>query len=123
MSYFIEYIRTYANVNKKGMVLQEFVQQIEHVLIPDELSLDALKSELEAAIKTMNAKYPRTMPVYLTHAGAGNHFQWDILVEGRPELCVCVISFKKVRGIYQYSLHPEEPAHNALEMHAQSAGK
>ena len=123
MSYFIEYIRTYANVNKKGMVLQEFVQQIENVLIPDELSLDALKSELEAAIKTMNAKYPRTMPVYLTHAGAGNHFQWDILVEGRPELCVCVISFKKVRGIYQYSLHPEEPAHNALEMHAQSAGK
>lgn len=123
MSYFIEYIRTYANVNKKGMVLQEFVQQIENVLIPDELSLDALKSELEAAIKTMNAKYPRTMPVYLTHAGAGNHFQWDILVEGRPELCVCVISFKRVRGIYQYSLHPEEPAHNAPEMHAQSAGK
>ena len=123
MSYFIEYIRTYANVNKKDIVLQEFVQQIENVLIPDELSLDALKSELEAAIETMNAKYPRTMPVYLTHAGAGNHFQWDILVEGRPELCVCVISFKRVRGIYQYSLHPEEPAHNALEMHAQSAGK
>lgn len=123
MSYFIEYIGTYSNVNKKGMVLQEFVQQIENVLIPDELSLDALKSELEAAIKTMNAKYPRTMPVYLTHAGAGNHFQWDILVEGRPELCVCVISFKRVRGIYQYSLHPEEPAHNAPEMHAQSAGK
>lgn len=123
MSYFIEYIRTYANVNKKGMVLQEFVQQIENVLIPDELSLDALKSELKAAIETMNAKYPRTMPVYLTHAGAGNHFQWDILVEGRPELFVCVISFKRVRGIYQYSLHPEEPAHNALERHAQSAGK
>lgn len=123
MSYFIEYIGTYSNVNKKGMVLQEFVQQIENVLIPDELSLDALKSELEAAIKTMNAKYPRTMPVYLTHAGAGNHFQWDILVEGRPELRVCFISFKRVRGIYQYSLHPQEPAHNALEMHAQSAGK
>ena len=113
MSYFIEYIRTYANVNKKGMVLQEFVQQIENVLIPDELSLDALKSELKSAIETMNAKYPRTMPVYLTHA----------LVEGRPELYVCVISFKRVRGIYQYSLHPEEPAHNALETHAQSASK
>ena len=123
MSYFIEYIRTYANVNKKGMVLQEFVQQIENVLIPDELSLDALKSELKSAIETMNAKYPRTMPVYLTHSGAGNHFQWDILVEGRPELFVCIISFKRVRGIYQYSLHPEEPAHNALEMHAQSASK
>ena len=123
MSYFIEYIGTYANVNKKGMELQEFVQQFENFLIPNKLSLDALKSELKAAIETMNAKYPRTMPVYLTHAGAGNNFQWDILVEGRPELCVCVISFKQVRGIYQYSLHPEEPAHNALEMHAQSAGK
>ena len=123
MSYFIEYIRTYANVNKKGMVLQEFVQQIENVLIPDELSLDALKSELKSAIETMNAKYPRTMPVYLTHAGAGNHFQWDILVEGRPELFVCVISFKRVRGIYQYSLHPEEPAHNEPQRHAQSASK
>ena len=123
MSYFIEYIRTYANVNKKGMVLQEFVQQIENVLIPDELSLDALKSELESAIETMNAKYPRTMPVYLTHAGAGNHFQWDIQVKDKPYDKVCTISFKRVRGIYQYSLHPEEPAHNALEMHAQSASK
>lgn len=123
MNYFIEYIGTYSNVNKKGMELQEFVQQFENFLIPDELSLDALKSELKSAIETMNAKYPRTMPVYLTHAGAGNHFRWDILVEGRPELCVCVISIKKVRGIYQYSLHPEEPAHNAPERHAQSAGK
>ena len=123
MSYFIEYIRTYANVNKKGMVLQEFVQQIENVLIPDELSLDALKSELKSAIETMNAKYPRTMPVYLTHAGAGNHFQWDIQVKDKPYDKVCIISFKRVRGIYQYSLHPEEPAHNALERHAQSASK
>ena len=123
MSYFIEYIWTYANVNKKGMVLQEFVQQIENILIPDELSLDALKSELKSAIETMNAKYPRTKPVYLTHAGAGNHFQWDIQVKDRPYDKVCTISFKRVRGIYQYSLHPEEPAHNALERHAQSAGK
>lgn len=123
MSYFIEYIWTYANVNKKGMVLQEFVQQIENILIPDELSLDALKSELKSAIETMNAKYPRTKPVYLTHAGAGNHFRWDIQVKDRPYDKVCTISFKRVRGIYQYSLHPEEPAHNALEMHAQSASK
>lgn len=123
MSYFIEYIRTYANVNKKGMKLQEFVLQFGYFLIPDELSLDALKSELEAAIETMNAKYPRTMPVYLTHAGAGNHFQWYIQVKDRPYDYVCVISFKRVRGIYQYSLHPEEPAHNAPERHAQSAGK
>lgn len=123
MSYFIEYIRTYANVNKKGMKLQEFVLQFGYFLIPDELSLDALKSELKSAIETMNAKYPRTMPAYLTHAGAGNHFQWYIQVKDRPYDYVCVISFKRVRGIYQYSLHPEEPAHNALEMHAQSAGK
>ena len=123
MRYFIEYIGTYSNVNEKGMVLQEFVQQFENFLIPNELSLDALKSELKAAIETMNAKYPRTMPVYLTHAGAGNHFQWDIQVKDKPYDKVCTISFKRVRGIYQYSLHPEEPAHNALEMHAQSASK
>lgn len=119
MSYFIEYIRTYANVNKKGMKLQEFVQQFEDFLIPDELSLDALKSALEMTVDLMNAKYPRSMPVYLTRSGGGSHFQWHIQVKDRPDAYVCVISFKRVRGIYQYSLHQQEPAHKVPQSNAQ----
>ena len=43
MSYFIDYIKTYANVNRKGRELQIYVQQFEHHLIEDESSLLALK--------------------------------------------------------------------------------
>lgn len=59
MSYFIDYIKTYANVNRKGRELQIYVQQFEHYLIEDENSLKALKYDIERRIMVMNEKYPR----------------------------------------------------------------
>ena len=50
MSYFIDYIKTYANVNRKGRELQIYVQQFEHHLIEDESSLLALKCDIEHKI-------------------------------------------------------------------------
>lgn len=54
MSYFIDYIKTYANVNRKGRELQIYVQQFEHYLIEDENSLKALKYDIERRIMVMN---------------------------------------------------------------------
>ena len=54
MRYFIDNIKTYASVNKKGRALQIYVQQFDRHLIADECSLDALKCDIEHQIKVMN---------------------------------------------------------------------
>lgn len=57
MSYFIDNIKTYANVNKKGRALQIYVQQFDRHLIANECSLDALKCDIEHQIKIMNERF------------------------------------------------------------------
>ena len=47
MRYFIEDIKTYKSVNKKGQALQDFVTPLEQYLVADELSLDALKANID----------------------------------------------------------------------------
>lgn len=54
MNYFIDNIKTYSNVNKKGRGLQIFVQQFDRHLIANECSLDALKCDIEHQIKIIN---------------------------------------------------------------------
>lgn len=49
MRYFIDNIKTYASVNKKGRALQIYVQQFDRHLIADECSLDA--SELGSVVE------------------------------------------------------------------------
>ncbi len=75
MRYFIDNIKTYANVNKKGRALQIYVQQFDRHLIADECSLDALKCDIEHQIKVMNEKYPRSRPVrlYYVSGQCGKH--------------------------------------------------
>lgn len=98
MSYFIDYIKTYANVNRKGRELQIYVQQFERHLIEDENSLKALEHDIECRITAMNEKYPRSRPVRLDVFDDGRVGQWTILVE--YDSIVCIISNKKVLGCY-----------------------
>ena len=51
MYFFIDNIKTYASVNKKGRELQLFVRQFDRHLIADKCSLDALKCDIEHQIK------------------------------------------------------------------------
>lgn len=100
MHYFIDNIKTYANVNKKGRELQIFVQQFDRHLIADECSLDALKCDIEHNINIMNEKYPRSRPVLLKVFDNGKDGQWTILVEHDSDSIVCIISYEKVLGYY-----------------------
>ena len=100
MSYFIDYIKTYAIVNRKGRVLQIYVQQFEHHLIEDESSLLALKCDIEHRIMMMNEKYPRSRPVRMDVFNDGRTGQWTILVEHDSDSIVSIISYKKVLGCY-----------------------
>ena len=100
MSYFIDYIKTYANVNRKGRELQIYVQQFEHYLIEDENSLKALKYDIERRIMVMNEKYPRSRPVRLDVFSDDRTGQWTILLKHDIHSIVCIISYKKVLGCY-----------------------
>ena len=80
MRYFIDNIKTYASVNKKGRALQIYVQQFDRHLIADECSLDALKCDIEHQIRVMNEKYPRSRLVRLEvyENAKGGLFLWSM---------------------------------------------
>lgn len=46
-AYFIDYIKTYSNTNNKGRELQQFIGKYVQRLVKDDLSMDALKAEIE----------------------------------------------------------------------------
>lgn len=100
MPYFIDNIKTYANVNKKGRALQIFVQQFDRHLIADECSLDALKCDIGHEIQKQNEKYPRSRPVHLYVCDIGCHGQWTLHIAGDTDNAVCIISYQKVMGYY-----------------------
>ena len=80
MRYFIDNIKTYASVNKKGRALQIYVQQFDRHLIADECSLDALKCDIEHQTRVMNEKYPRSRLVRLEvyENAKGGLFLWSM---------------------------------------------
>lgn len=108
MNYFIDYITTYANVNKKGKELQGYIRQFDRHLIANEVSLDALKCDIEHQIDVLNEKYPRSRPVRLVEYNCGKAGQWTIQVENDSDSIVCTISYEKVLGYYAMAEQIEE---------------
>ena len=70
MRYFIDNIKTYASVNKKGRALQIYVQQFDRHLIADECSLDALKCDIE--------QFADVVVVDLRHKNVSFHFRQNV---------------------------------------------
>lgn len=103
MQYFIDTITTYRSVNQKGHELQQYVCQFEQRLIADELSLDAMKCDIEHQIKFLNEKYPRSHPICLESYSNGSHGQWSVYVKGNTDKVVCIIHYEKVLGYYKFS--------------------
>lgn len=103
MQYFIDTITTYRSVNQKGHELQQYVCQFEQRLIADELSLDAMKCDIEHQIKFLNEKYPRSHPICLESYSNGSHGQWSVYVKGNTDKVVCIIHYKNVLGYYKFS--------------------
>jgi len=108
MNYFIDNIKTYASVNKKGKALQQYVQQFDRHLIASDCSLDALKCDIEHQIKKENERFPRSRPVRLIEYNCGKAGQWTIQVENDSDSIVCTISYEKVLGYYAMAEQIEE---------------
>jgi len=60
MMYYIECPNTWRAVNKKCGEIQDFVDRFRNCLIHDELSRDAMVTEIRRKVAELNESYPRT---------------------------------------------------------------
>lgn len=123
MRYFIEEVKIYKNVNKKGEELQKFVTPLRHCLVADEDSLAVLKANITNHIEQLNLAYPRQKPLTLD---VSRHLQgrtWTIWVRGDSDKIAAMMHIAEVSGDIHYSLHPVEAAANVPESNAQSSAK
>ena len=75
-AYFIDYIKTYSNNNNKGRELQQFIGKYVQRLVKDDLSMDALKAEIEQEIGRIVPELNRVS------SGSQNVKKWEeILIE------------------------------------------
>ena len=103
MKYFIETVKIYRNVNKKGEELQAFVTPMELHLIADELSLDAMKSDIRNKIEQLNQAYSRARALTMDESRHLQGMVWSIHVQGDSDKIIAMVCVKKVRGIYRFS--------------------
>ena len=103
MTYFIDYIKTYANTNNKGCELQTYIRQYNQTLVTDEMSMDKLKEEIADIIRNLNGKYPHTKALTLDfdEYEGKDYGQWTAWVKGDSDKIVFILSWKKVLGLYQ----------------------
>lgn len=76
ISYFIE-LNEYKPQNRKCAEMAEFANQFGNTLCPDKISFDAFKTELEAKVKELNEKYPKTMPLKISSGSGFIHIDQD----------------------------------------------
>lgn len=118
MRYFIEDVRVYRSVNKKGKELQDFVTPLSKHLVANELSLDALKANIEKHIEQLNRVYPRSKPLVM-YSSRGTWIVWKIYVSGDSNRIVAMIYIREVRGDIHFSIHDPLSSESARERHAQ----
>lgn len=95
--YFIHHIQIYANVNRKGKEMIEFISGLNSFLIPDNISLDALKASVEAKVKELNEKYPKLKPIRF------RQHECSFRVDVDEYNVVFILTYSKVRGYYLFS--------------------
>lgn len=101
-AYFIDYIKTYSNTNNKERKLQQVIGKYVQRLVKDDLSMDALKAEIEQEIEQLNKSYPRTQPLSLTSYKSRGRGQWTVWVKGNCDKMVFVMNWLEVLGTYQF---------------------
>ena len=102
-AYFIDHIKTYSNTNNKGRELQQYIGQFLQRLVKDDLSMDALKAEIENEIERLNKAYPRTQPLSLTTYKSVSRGQWTVWVKSNCDKMVFVLNWLEVLGTYSFN--------------------
>ena len=106
-SYFIE-LNEYKPQNRKCAELAESANQCGYTLCPDEISFDAFKTELEAKVKELNEKYPKTMPLKISSGSVFIHIDQDTKTHNNGcDKPVAYFVIYRVKRIYRFSERPQ----------------
>lgn len=105
MMYFVQHLQTYAPKNRAWRELVELIKKYECILIPNEISVDALKEEVRIEIERLNMDSPKLKPIRYSfgHIGGGI-IRLDASVDrmGCPDM-IFILDICKVRSVYQFS--------------------
>ena len=106
-SYFIE-LNEYKPQNRKCAEMAEFANQFGSTLCPDKISFDAFKTELEAKVKELNEKYPKTMPLKISSGSGFIHIDQDTKTHNNGcDKPVAYFFIYRVKRIYRFSERPQ----------------
>lgn len=105
MRFFVQHLSTYAPKNRAWKKFIDYVVKFERVLIPDEISRDALVEELRLKTEEINAQHPKLKPIRFS---SGNLDGTSFRVSASVDKCGCPdtvfsLDIVRVRSIYQYS--------------------
>mgnify|MGYP005946576159 CR=1 FL=1 len=105
MRFFVQHLSTYAPKNRAWKKFNDYVVKFERVLIPDEISRDALVEELRLKTEEINAQHPKLKPIRFS---SGNLDGTSFRVSASVDKCGCPdtvfsLDIVRVRSIYQYS--------------------
>lgn len=107
ISYFIE-LNEYKPQNRKCAEMAEFANQFGNTLCPDKISFDAFKTELEAKVKELNEKYPKTMPLKISSGIGFIHIDQDTKTHNNGcDKPVAYFFIYRVKRIYRFSERPQ----------------
>lgn len=107
-AYFIDYININSKTNKKGRELQQYIGQFKQRLVKDDLSMDALKAEIENEIERLNKAYPRSKPIVLDFCSTDTSGQCIAFIDGKMDSVVIYLTWLMVLGTYQFGEKNEE---------------
>lgn len=105
MRFFVQHLSTYAPKNRAWKEVTDYVTKFERVLIPDEISRDALVEELRLKTEEINAQHPKLKPIRFS---AGNLDSTSFRVSASVDKCGCPdtvfsLDIVRVRSVYQFS--------------------
>ena len=87
---------------------EEFANQFGNTLCPDKISFDAFKTELEAKVKELNEKYPKTMPLKISSGIGFIHIDQDTKTHNNGcDKPVAYFFIYRVKRIYRFSERPQ----------------
>lgn len=105
MIFFVSSLTTYSAKNRAWLKLVDWIKNFEHVLIQDEVSLDALKLTIENQVKLINAEHPKLKQISFDSYMSGRTGQMSARVTsgaGTPDL-VFIMDICRVRSTFQFS--------------------
>lgn len=105
MMFFVSSLSTYVPKNRACLKLIEFIKSFEHVLIQDEISLDALKCSIEESVKRINAEHPKLKPIHFDPDLGNKVGQLSARImtaSGTPDQ-IFIMGICRVRGTFRFS--------------------